>query len=305
LSVRRPQSPRLPDFIGVGPGRTGTTWLDEVLRPHACLPHGVKETHFFSRCYERGIDWYAAHFRRCDESKPVGEICGYFSFPDAPARIRKHIPDCRIIVTARDPVERIYSHYKMMRRYAFTTRNLEDTLARDRFIAAGSRYGAHLPRWINAFGAERVLVAFHDDLRADPQGYVDAVADFIAVPRFRLSEQAIRAEAVHTFEGAPRSAKLARYGRRLRNWLRDRRATRAIEFLSRAGVWRVCFSGGEPYGPLPSELERRLREEFRADVEALERITGRDLTAWKSPRNERARTAAVSAHDVAVAAAER
>jgi hypothetical protein len=34
---------RLPEFIGVGPARTGTTWLNEALLEVAGLPEGVKE----------------------------------------------------------------------------------------------------------------------------------------------------------------------------------------------------------------------------------------------------------------------
>ena len=56
---------RLPDFIAVGPPRTGTTWLDRVLRGHVGLPAGVKETQFFIWRYSLGIEWYAAHFRDC------------------------------------------------------------------------------------------------------------------------------------------------------------------------------------------------------------------------------------------------
>ncbi len=298
-------SPLLPNFIAVGPGRTGTTWLDEVLRPHVCLPYGVKETHFFNRHYDRGIDWYAAHFRKCGGAKPIGEICGYFSSAEATARIKRHLPECKIIVTARDPVERVYSHYKMMRRYAFTDRGLIETLERDRTLAAGSYYGEHLPRWFDAFGRDRVLVAFYDDLRDDPQRYLDGISRFIGIGRIDLDGTPIPREAVHTFERAPRSAKLARQGRKLRNWLRDRRAERTLGALERAGVWAVCFGGGEPYGPLAVDVEEQLRERFRVDVERLERLVGRDLTSWKVARWERASATTISRDDLRAAAPRR
>jgi hypothetical protein len=108
--------PQLPDFIAVGPPRTATTWLDLVLRGHVGLPGETKETHFFTRNYGRGIDWYARHFRRCASGKVVGEICpSYFESPQARERIRAAIPGCEIICTLRDPVDRLYSYYKLMR----------------------------------------------------------------------------------------------------------------------------------------------------------------------------------------------
>ena len=83
--------PQLPDFIAVGPPRTATTWLDLVLRGHVSLPGETKETHFFTRNYGRGIDWYARHFRRCVGGQVVGEICpSYFVSPQARERIRCH-----------------------------------------------------------------------------------------------------------------------------------------------------------------------------------------------------------------------
>ena len=64
---------RLPDFIAVGPPRTATTWLHEVLAGHVCLPTDRKETDFFNRFYDRGLDWYANYFRACDGVMQIGE----------------------------------------------------------------------------------------------------------------------------------------------------------------------------------------------------------------------------------------
>jgi len=49
------------DFVGGGPQRTGSTWLDRVLRAHPalCLPENVKETKFFDQHFNKGLDWYA------------------------------------------------------------------------------------------------------------------------------------------------------------------------------------------------------------------------------------------------------
>jgi hypothetical protein len=93
---------RLPDFLGIGPERTGTTWLHEALTAVACLPR-VKETHFFSTRYERGIEWYAGYFRHCRDSAVIGEICPYFGYFEATRRVRERIPRCKIICTFRDP----------------------------------------------------------------------------------------------------------------------------------------------------------------------------------------------------------
>src|SRR5260370_29125032 len=112
---------RLPDFLVVGPPRTATSWLDKAVRGHVGLPVHTKETLFFSRHYERGVDWYADHFAECPDDRPMGEVCAaYFGHPDAIERIFTHMPGCRIVCTLRDPVDRLYSYYKLMRRHGQT-----------------------------------------------------------------------------------------------------------------------------------------------------------------------------------------
>src|ERR1700756_5704605 len=107
---------QLPNVIAVGVGRSGTTWLHEVLNGHVGLPYGVKETDFFLRNYGNGIDWYKSFFRHCGPGLPILEICPtYFSSAEARQRMKLHIPDCQIISAFREPVERAYSHYKLMR----------------------------------------------------------------------------------------------------------------------------------------------------------------------------------------------
>ena len=57
--------------------------------------------------------------------------------------------------------------------------------------------------------------------------------------------------------------------------------------LRKAGVWRFSFRGGGEFGPLDPALDRRLRERFRPEVEALEEMLGRDLSQWKKPGGAR------------------
>ena len=107
---------KLPDFIAVGPPRTGTTWLDEVLRGHVSLPENIKETHFFTANFPNGLGWYEDHFRSSAAGRPIGEVCAsYFTSAEARGRIADSIPRCAIICTLRDPVARLYSQYCFMR----------------------------------------------------------------------------------------------------------------------------------------------------------------------------------------------
>jgi hypothetical protein len=272
---------RLPDFLGVGPPRAATSWLDAVLRGHVGLPRDIKEVDFFIENYARGIDWYMSYFRDCDPNLPAGEICPSYYSPLGLERIAKHIPRCRIICTFRDPVEWRYSFYKLALRNAWTSDDFESWVAKN---PANPEHG--LGAWLETFGRERVLVMIHDDLEADAQNYLDRVCDFIGIARIATRESPIGERRINTFSAPPHNQRLARRARKLRDWLKSREAYRSINLLGRAGLWRYCFEGGENFAPLNPEIDARLRDRFRPEVETLEDLIGRDLSAWKNPRRE-------------------
>jgi sulfotransferase family protein len=275
---------RLPDFIAIGPPRTGTTWLYRALGGHVGLPRETKETDFFSDHYSKGMEWYLDFFRACRPELPMGEISpNYFAAPQAPERIARDIPRCRIICTLRDPVDRLYSFYRLMRHNGWTRATMEEVAEGATPAIEASRYAHYLARWRERFGAERVLVALYDDLESAPQGFLDAICGFIGIAPIPLAGSPLLGKRVNRVTHGPRIALLAEQAWRLRRWLEAHNAGAAIAMLRKAGVWRFSFRGGGEFGPLDPALERRLRERFRPEIETLEKMIGRDLSAWKKP----------------------
>jgi hypothetical protein len=276
-----PKGGRLPDFLGLGPPRSATSWLDAVLRGHVGLPREIKEVDFFVKNYGRGVEWYKSYFADCDPALPAGEICpSYFGSDQARARIAGHIPHCRVICSFRDPVEMVYSMYKLARRNVWTRGDFES------YIPEGwDRQAVKLKAWQETLGRARVLVCFYDDLEADPQKYLDPICDFIGIGRIPIGKSTLATRRINTFSREPKNPALARRARKIRDWLEAREAYRTIGLLTRAGFWRFCFERGAAFQPLDPEIEARLRERFRPGIEELEELTGRDLTAWKTGGN--------------------
>jgi hypothetical protein len=273
----RRRAGRLPDFIGVGQPRSGTSWLDSVLRGHAGLPRAVKEVDFFVKNYARGIEWYMSYFADCDPGLPAGEICpSYLGSDQARARIAEHIPNCRIICTFRDPVQLLYSFWKLARRSAWTDSDFESYVPQQ--WAAG---GGGLRGWRDTFGRDHVLVQLYDDLEADPQSFIDRVCEFVGIDRIVIAGSHSATERVNSFSQLPRSHYLARKGRKLRDWLQRREHFSAMSLLGRARVWQFLFDGGAEFPPLDPAVEDRVRRRMLPQIEALEQEIGRDLSAWK------------------------
>jgi Sulfotransferase domain len=282
---------RLPDFLGVGPARTGTTWLHQVLESGADLPANVKETQFFTTYYHKGIDWYAHHFRRARGDRPVGEVCPYFNPPAARKRIKLHLPDCKIICTLRDPVDRLYSHYKMLRRNVWARGTFLELIEARPHLLRGNRYAAHLGEWFDLFGRERVLVLFYEELRGDQQAYINRICSFIGIAPIDLSRIKVAGEGVNSYERAPKNRHLAQNARHVKYFLKDHGFYRTINAIENAGIWDFCVGRGEKFPRLSPEDDARVRPLFVPEVEELEKLLGCDLSGWKTPGAARAHPA--------------
>ncbi|MGA9722496.1 MAG: sulfotransferase [Candidatus Binatus sp.] len=275
---------RLPSFVHVGPPRTGTTWLHEVLMGHIGLP-SEKETRFFDVRYDRGGRWYCNLFGDYPADVPAGEMGPtYFSNAIARERIKRDIPDCKIIMTFREPAARLYSLYRLLR---LERRPVNDTFdGYWRFqINCGAdlcSYATHLKRWQAAFGKSRVLVLFYEDLSSNPQGYLDTVCDFIAAPHIALDRSRVGGAKVYSAPGAARSNAIARRTVEAVDWASRHGARPLIQLGQRTALWKIMRRPFvEDFPPLSNASADEIRAMMLPETEELERITGRNLSRWK------------------------
>ncbi|MCS4136385.1 hypothetical protein GGP44_003063 [Salinibacter ruber] len=73
-----------------------------------------KETCFFFEDYEKGIGWFSNEcFSHYDGEAAIGEAsAGNMMHREVAPRIKTHCPNARLVFVLRDPVERIWSHYR-------------------------------------------------------------------------------------------------------------------------------------------------------------------------------------------------
>ena len=157
-------------FFGIGPQRTASTWLYTALSTHPgiAFPHQVKETMFFDRHFDRGLDWYLWHFRNAGPDQICGEVGPtYFDDDGACERIKECFPEAEIFINVRNPIARSHSlfrHHLSKGRVPNSFQTAIDKLPR---IVDSGRYREHCLKWEEAFG-DRITYLVQEDIQEDP-----------------------------------------------------------------------------------------------------------------------------------------
>lgn len=176
----------LPNILIVGPMKSGTSWIYQYLkyRRDIGLPNGVKETFFFDRYYDKGVEWYSSHYQFISgkQYKQVVEVApSYFHCQDAPERIYNVLGDISILVTLRDPVRRAWSHYLHLRRYGYTSAPLKEAIREFPEILEASKYKTNLARWHNYFPERRVEILRQECLSQSPEKYIKQLCSVMSL----------------------------------------------------------------------------------------------------------------------------
>jgi Sulfotransferase domain len=272
----------LPSFFLIGPPRTGTSWLHTVLSERTWLAHPTKETRFFDKHFERGLNWYRANYRKVAYGRVVGEVAPtYFASKEARERIARLIPNARIICTLRNPVDRVVSLYRLKRAYGLIPWTFEEALKRDPELMESSQYSVYLRAWKSAFGEPQVMVAVHEDARIDAQSYIDKVVDFIGVPRFPLLPRHLQPVLSSEEMTEPRYYYWTRGANLLAEWSKARNLDAIVALAKRMGMIKLFVGGGPPFPQLSCCEKVRLQELFRPEIDKLEAMLNRDLSVWR------------------------
>jgi hypothetical protein len=130
---------RRPSFLIIGAPRCGTTSMYGYLAMHPRVQGGaLKETGFFDVFYAGGPAAYWASFplrtRRSEPGARRGDFVTfeatptYLANPQVPQRVHEMLPDVKLIVMLRNPVERAFSHYHFSVRNGYERLSFEEAI---------------------------------------------------------------------------------------------------------------------------------------------------------------------------------
>lgn len=297
-----------PNFFILGAEKAGTTTLHTQLgkHPDVCVSE-PKEPHFFDLRYEEGLDGYAEMaFAHHDGEPVVGEATPtYLNLPYVADRIAEDVPDAKLVIVLRDPVERAYSAWWMFRVRQLEHLDFEDAIQRNleeieegisfqppkgeetwrayveairdgqslafRTYTQGGWYAQQIQAYRDRFPDHNIQIHLAEDLNDDHQDVLEDVWSFIGAPS-PYPELDPRVE----------NAAMGRYA----SWIiRVAQWTRVIKLAHHVPQsWRMLFKeatswmGDRP--PLDPQVEAEVRELFAPHVHKLEREIDRDVSHW-------------------------
>ena len=191
-----------PNFICPGAARSATTALYYLLiqHPQVFLP-SIKETRFFSRDYEKGLSWYERqYYADVKDETAIGDISPVYLIDErCPERIYETLGSkVRLIFMLRNPVERAYSHYCMLRHHQFEDLSFEKAIVRnerDRIAKSlknynheygfqylkGSSYSQTIQRYLRYFQPDRIKYVVFEEFISDMKHHLFDILSFIGL----------------------------------------------------------------------------------------------------------------------------
>ncbi|MEO7352107.1 MAG: sulfotransferase domain-containing protein [Marmoricola sp.] len=208
----------LPDLLVCGGQRCGTTSMYKALvqQPTIFRPVWRKGVHYFDVGYDHDLSWYRSHFpleaqlnraaKRHGTRALSFESSPYYLFhPLAADRIAADLPEVKLIVLVRDPVERAYSAHAHEFARGFETLGFEAALDAEaeridgeaerlrndpayrshahRHQAYRSRgeYATQLERIVGLFGRDRIKVVDSHRFFSEPESEYAEVMSWLGV----------------------------------------------------------------------------------------------------------------------------
>jgi hypothetical protein len=301
----------LPGFLIAGVPKAGTTALHAALtrHPDLFLP-AVKEPKFFLsdgrppatggpgdvQTYQEHI-WRPADYAALFDPAPPGALPGeatpfYLYDLAAHSRIRNLIPEAKLILMLRDPVDRAHSNWTHLWNAGLEPEAdfLAACRAEEERKAAGwadfwhytslGLYGRQVQHLFKVFPREQVLLLRYRDLKDEPARTLDRVCDFLgvatgvltAIPRENVNRHVVEDNGVNRVLRALLRAG-GGFGHRFPVPLRLAARGPLLTLLHRKRGARPVTTPEERAALLPL---------FVDDIALLEEVTGEQYHDWLS-----------------------
>jgi hypothetical protein len=271
----------LPNFLVIGAMKGGTTSLYRYLceHPQIFMP-SVKEPLFFSRNWDRGLEWYERLFDGAGQVLAIGEASTeYTAYPhhsEVPMRIAKTLPDVRLVYILRHPIERMLSeyHYNLVRGLERDP-SADRSLLEDPTYLHVSCYAMQIEQYLEHFSRDKLLIVKSENLKRERTHAMKQVYEFLGVDG--SSQPANMSEE---FQISSKKRSRRPIDRALRK-IPGYRSIASVAPLSLKQVkYRMTTKKAPPRPRLSDGARREIEDRLRDDVRRLRRYAGDDFDGW-------------------------
>lgn len=287
----------LPNFFIVGAAKAGTSSLWHYLDEHPQVKMSkIKEPNYFAyeELMEQNLFWndiyinklteYLSLFNNKGDAIAIGEASvSYLFYKNVPSRIKNKIPNAKIIIVLRNPIERGFSHYLMDHSTSKVNISYEDIVYRkfdsnimdiyyQQYVSLGLYY-EQVKRYIDVFGIESVKIIFNHDLKLNQEKTLREIFTFLNIDSNFLPNFSIR----HNANKSPKNMlvrKIYSYSF-LRNIFSNILNNTLKEFFK-----SLLFSREKKMKMSPEMIEY-LKKIYTPDIVELEKLLNIDLSEWK------------------------
>lgn len=279
---------RWPNFFIVGAPKSGTTSLYEYLKQvPGIFMSPEKEPNYFNqvtvldddpyRFMIRDKKKYLELFKNVKNEKIIGDATpNYLRDPNAPHLIHKVSPNAKILITLRNPTDRIFSQYQMLLnlgRISYSTEKLVESLEKNGRMPNQTVQEFYTPlvkRYLDVFDTKSVKIIIFEEWIKNIRETIMSIVEFLGLDNEDLTFD----ELIHNPFLSPRSSisKFLLHNKTVLNLSRkilrpETRDAIKTKFLFKKNI--------KP--ELQIEYRKRLVKVYAEDVKNLEKFLDRKL----------------------------
>ena len=296
----------LPNFLIIGAMKAGTTSLYRYLKQHPqVFMSPIKEPNFFAlegealddpRVTVTDLDSYTALFDGVTDHRAIGEASVRYLYSEKAAeRIHHYIPDAKLLVVLRNPVERAFSAYvyqfsrgsDLSPHFGEALQAEPERIAQDfdcwwHYKAMGF-YHAQLQNYYQYFSPQHIKVCLHEDLCEQPNAVLADIFQFLQVdssfqPNTAQQHNTTRVpqnRLIHNFLTKPHPIKdvfKPLFSASLRY--------KIVKGLRQKNLTASSNVDPSKRPTLTPEVRQQLINDYREDIVRLQDLLQRDLSHW-------------------------
>ncbi|WP_404363752.1 sulfotransferase family protein [Marinobacter sp.] len=296
-----------PNAFIVGAPKCGTTAMHEYLSQHpdvyACKP---KEPHYFiqgdfPKWWKITEEEYLSLFSSAKKEKILLDSSVWYLYSKNSLRkIYEFNQDAKIIIILRNPVEMVHAcHGENYKNRQDDQKTIKDSweLIEDRkkgkYIPSTCRaeqllyydevagYKVQVECALQHFNRDQVHIILFDDFKSNPSKVFECALNFLDIKTFKEMDfsPVNKSKTIHSSIVGDLTRGHPKLVFDVYRFLKKKIGLNGIGLMKKI---RQINEHEKKRDPLPSELGIRIINNYREDIEYIEDLMGRDLSAWKT-----------------------